>query len=132
VTHEASTSELRKFGLTVGCALAVFGGLSWWRGHETPPVVLWTLAGLLLAGALAAPAALAPVRRGWMRVGMFLGEVNSRVILTVFFYVVMAPVGFVLRLVRDPLTRSLDDGRPSDWVRRERTPVDRARYERQF
>jgi hypothetical protein len=128
----ASKTELRKFGLTVGLAFAVFGTVSWARGHETPPLVLWTLAGLLVVPALVVPAALGPIRRGWMRVGMFLGEVNSRVILTVFYYTVIAPVGFVLRRVRDPLNRSLRDGSRTDWVRRERVPVDPARYERQF
>jgi hypothetical protein len=125
-------AELRKFGLTVGTAFAVLGALSAWRGHTYPPLVLWTLAGLLVVPALLFPRALAPVQRGWMRFAMVVGEFNSRVILTVFFYLVIAPVGFVLRRVRDPLNRSFSDPRPSQWIKRERGPVDRARYERQF
>jgi len=39
----------------------------------------------------------------------------------------------VLRhLVRDPLDRSLADGKASNWIKRERQPVDPARYEQQF
>jgi len=34
--------------------------------------------------------------------------------------------------VRDPLDRSLADGTASNWVRRERQPVERSRYEQQF
>jgi hypothetical protein len=127
-----STSELRRFGLTVGAAFAVLGLVSWARGHVTPPLVLWTLAGLLAVPALVAPRLLGPVQRGWMRAAMVVGEVNSRVILTLFFYGVIAPVGLVLRRVRDPLNRSLRDRRPSQWIRRERTPFDPKRYERQF
>ena len=79
-----------------------------------------------------APRVLAPVQRVWMRAGALLGEVNSRIILTVLFYSVFAPVGFVMRRIRDPLDRSWRDGRASNWIRRPREPVDPARYERQF
>jgi hypothetical protein len=127
-----SARELRRFGLTVGGAFLLLGTLSWWRGHELPPRILWTLAGLLIVPALVAPGVLRPVQYWWMRGALVVGEFNSRVILGVFYYVVMAPVGLVMRLFRDPLDRSLTDGRTSDWIRRERGPVDPARYERQF
>lgn len=127
-----SKSELRKFGLTVGGAFALFGTISWWRGHELPPRVLWTLAGLLIVPGLIAPAILGPVQRGWMAFAMVLGHINTRIILTVLYYLVMTPVGLVMRLFRDPLDRSLKDTRDSQWIRREREPVDVARYERQF
>lgn len=127
-----SKSELRKFGLTVGTAFAVFGAISWWRGHELPPRILWTLAGLLIVPGLIAPAILGPVQRGWMAFATVLGHINTRIILTVLYYLVMTPVGLVMRLFRDPLDRSLKDTRDSQWIRREREPVDVARYERQF
>jgi hypothetical protein len=127
-----SKSELRKFGLTVGTAFAVFGAISWWRGHELPPRILWTLAGLLIVPGILAPSILGPVQRGWMAFAMVLGHINTRIILTVLYYLVMTPVGLVMRLFRDPLDRSLKDTRDSQWVRREQQPVDVARYERQF
>jgi hypothetical protein len=58
--------------------------------------------------------------------------VNARVILTVLFYGVLTPVGLVMRCVRDPLDRTLADGRASYWKRRAPTPVDPAGYENQF
>lgn len=128
----SSKSELRKFGLTVGTAFAVFGAISWWRGHEIPPRVLWTLAALLIVPGLVAPSILGPVQRGWMKLAMVLGHVNTRIILTALYYLVMTPVGLVMRLFRDPLDRSLTDSRGSQWIRREPQPVDPARYERQF
>jgi hypothetical protein len=36
-----SSSQLRRFGLTVGVGLAMIGLLSWYRGHDTAPLVLW-------------------------------------------------------------------------------------------
>jgi len=128
----SSKAELRKFGLTVGGAFLVLGTISWWRGHEWPPRVLWTLGVLLLVPGALFPSILGPVQRGWMAFATVLGHVNTRIILTVMFYVVMTPVGLIIRLFRDPLDRSLKDGNRSQWVKREQQPVDLARYERQF
>jgi hypothetical protein len=128
----AGSAELRRFGLLVGGAFLVLSAISRWRGHEMPPLVLGTLGVALIVPGLLAPRLLGPVQRVWMRAAHVMGEVNSRIILGAFFYLVLAPVGFVLRRIRDPLNRRLDDGQPSNWVRREAGPVDPARYEQQF
>lgn len=127
-----SKTELRKFGVTVGAAFAVLGTISWWRGHELPPRVLWTLGGLLFVPGLLFPGVLGPVQRAWMAFALVLGHVNTRIILTVLYYLVMTPVGFVMRLFHDPLDRSLRDGKESHWVKREPETPELARYERQF
>jgi hypothetical protein len=127
-----SAGELRRFGLTVGGIFALLALISWWRGHVLPPSVMGALGVTLVGLGLAAPSALAPVEHYWMRGARVLGEVNARIILTVLFYVVIFPVGWVLRRFRDPLDRSLADGRASTWIRREAGPVDPARYEQQF
>src|SRR5213594_699972 len=128
-----SAVELRRFGLTVGGVFLALGVLSRLRGHDVAPLVLWSVGVLLVAPGLVAPRVLAPVQRVWMGAATLLGEVNSRIILTVLFYLVIAPIGLVFRhLVRDPLDRSLTDGKASNWIRRERKPVEPARYEQQF
>lgn len=125
-------TELRKFGLTVGAAFALLGCVSWWRGHELPPRVMWTIAVLLFVPGALMPGILGPVHVAWMKFATVLGHVNTRIILTVFFYVVMTPVGLILRLFRDPLDRSLKEKRDTQWIKREQQPFDAARYERQF
>jgi hypothetical protein len=131
----ASKRELRRFGLQVGGAFLVFGSVSWWRNHVYPPIVLWTLGALLFVPGLVAPGLLVPAHRFWfgpvMKVAARIGEVVSRVVLGLMFYLVFTPIGFVMRRFRDPLDRALD-GKSSDWRRRERRPVDPASYEQQF
>ena len=127
-----SPGELRRFGLTVGGVFLALGVLSRLRGHDVAPLVLWSVGVLLVAPALVAPRVLAPVQRVWMGAATLLGEVNSRIILTVLFYGIFAPVGFVMRRIHDPLDRSWRDKKGSNWIRRHPEPVDRARYERQF
>jgi hypothetical protein len=130
---EAHTRELRKFGLTVGGAFAAFGAVSWWRGHTLPPKILWTVAVFLLVPGAFAPAVLAPVQRVWMAFAAALAFVNTRIILAVLFYVVLTPIGFVLRLFHDPVNRSMKkDTAGSQWIKRTPQPVELARYERQF
>ena len=129
---DESARNLRRFGLTVGGAFALLGLVSWARGHKIPPMVLGSLAVGLIVPGLVAPRALGPVQRYWMRGAMVVGEFNSRLILGIFYYLVIAPVGFVRRMFGDPLNRALGDRTTSAWVKRERQPVDRERYERQF
>ena len=132
MTGRVSNADLRKFGLTVGGAFALFGAISWWRGHETPPRVLWTLSVLLVVPGALFPAVLRPVHKGWMAFAEVLGRVNTRIILTALYYLVMTPVALIMRLFRDPLNRSLRHPGQSDWIKRTAEPVDPERYERQF
>jgi len=125
-------SDLRKFGLSVGGAFAVLGAISRYRGHEIAPVVLATLGVLLIVPGALAPTLLGPARSAWMRGAAAVGHFNTQVILGVFFYLVLTPIGFVMRLVRDPLNRAMDDGADSNWTLRERKPVDAASYQQQF
>ena len=58
--------------------------------------------------------------RGWMRVVHIIGNVQARVILTVLYLIMVAPVGFVMRRFSDPLR--LRPGEGTYWV--ERPPVE--------
>lgn len=125
--------ELRKFGLTVGGIFLVLAGISFWRGHEIPPVVLGALGVLLFVPGLIAPTILRPVEKGWMRFAAGLAYVNTRIILTVLYYVLFAPIGLIRRMLgKDGLNVKLGKGETSDWVKREVKPVDAAGYRMQF
>ncbi len=128
-----TTKELRKFGLAVGGTLCVLGAISFWRGHTYPPLVLWTIGAPLFLCGLVVPGILGPVERGWMKLAGVLGYVNTRIILTIVYYLVILPIGVLMRTLKgDPLDRGVGDGRPSNWVKRETQPVDPARYHMQF
>jgi hypothetical protein len=103
----------RSFGLSVGTASLVFAGLLIWRAHPRAAEVAGVAGVLLLAGGLLAPAALRIPNRLWWRFAMVLGWINSRILLTVFFFLVLTPVGCVMRLAgRSPL-RSVS--RRTNW-----------------
>jgi hypothetical protein len=107
----------RKFGFTVGGILSALAVVFILRHkHHIPYWVCVTVGPLLLLGALVAPAALGPVERVWMAGAKVLGYVNSRVLLSAVFFVLMAPVSFLLRLFgRDPLARRRDPKARTYW-----------------
>jgi hypothetical protein len=96
----------RSFGLSVGLACAAVGGLAWWNDHGLAATILIGLGALLVTGGLVAPTALRVPNQIWWRVAQTLGWVNARILLTVFFIVVLTPVGRAMRLFGwDPLRR---------------------------
>ena len=130
--EESSQLESRRFAYTVCGGLALIGLVSWYRGHTTVPAFLWTISAALFLCGLILPNLFRRVQRVWMGLATVLGWVNTRIILSLLFYVVLTPVGLILRLFRDPLDRQMGDGRASYWVRKEPTPVDPKAYENQF
>lgn len=94
----------RSFGLSVGGVSAVIGAVSWWREHDVlGPALIATGMVLVVLGLAAAPMLRVP-NRIWWRFAQAMGWVNSRVLLTAFFFVVLTPVGIIMRLLgRNPL-----------------------------
>lgn len=128
----ASDREVRKFGLMfAGICLAV-AAYSYYREGTVWPWFLGGAGGFALGGLIARPL-LRPVFIGWMKFAFVLGWVNTRIILGVFFFGVLTPVGVIMRTFgRDPLTRKIDRGPGSYWKVRESVPFDSKRYEQLF
>ena len=96
----------RRFGWTVGGAFAVLGALLLWRHRTAAGAVAVSLGGALLLLAAAAPALLAGPHRAWLALARVLGRVNSAIFLFLTFFLVLTPLGVVLRLFgRDELRR---------------------------
>lgn len=106
------TRRLREFGLLLGGMIAMaFGLLIPWIWDLRLPLWPWIAAVVLALWALLAPNSLAPVYRGWMRFGGVLGRFNTGLLLGLVFFLVMAPVGLLMRtLRRDPLCRDWEAG----------------------
>ncbi len=111
--------ELRKFGLTMAVAFAVFGGLFLWRAKPVWPY-FFGIAGFFLIFGLLFPNLLTPIEWAWMKMAHLLGQVMTRLILTLTFYLVITPLGLIMKLSgKDPLHRQFDRSASTYWV-----PVD--------
>ena len=125
-------SKGRKFGLVVGGVFSAFALIFFLRHkHHIPFWVCVTVGPTLLVLGLIAPVLLGPVEKVWMAVAGVLGWINARILLSIVFVVLVAPVALVLRLLgRDPLARRRDPKAPSYWI--EHPASDPERYKRPY
>jgi len=131
VPARLTPAEGRKFGLTVGAAFLVIAAVLWWRGK--PGAVPWVggLGALLALAGLVIPGQLGPVHRAWMGLALLLSKVTTPVFMGVVYFVVLTPVGMLMRaLGKNPLRHPYHDG--SFWVVRPAEARRRTDMERQF
>jgi hypothetical protein len=127
------TKDLRVFGLAMA---VVLGGIGIWQallGRPTAGIVLGGIAVAFLLAAVVRPRILLPLYVPWMKFGFGMGWVMTRVILTVFYFLVISPFALVRRVLgKDSLDRDLDGSASTWWRERKGDPPPRERYERQF
>ena len=138
INWKPGSRQLRSFGLVVLVGFSLLGTVRLlWPGPGHPghigasALVCFGIAavagGLGLTGAKAA----LPFYWAWMGMACVLGAIMSRVLLGLFFYALLTPLGLVMRLTgRDRLQlhrRNMD----SYWHDVPAVP-DVSRYERQF
>ena len=101
---------LRDFGLlTGGLFAAIFGLLLPWQFGWAWPIWPWVVFGTLGGLALLAPLWLEPFYRVWMKFGMVIGAIMSRIILGIVFFCVVTPTGLLMRATgKDPMRRQFD------------------------
>ena len=109
----------RNFGLVFAVVFAVIGLLPWVFGR---PVRTWGIvaAALFLAVALVAPRILAPLNKLWLKLGLLLHRVVSPIVLGIMFFLVITPMGLLMKVFgKDPLRLRFDRGASTYWIARE-------------
>ena len=100
-----SKKQLREFGLLIGFGFPLFIGwlIPALTGHGFRAWTLWVGSLGILIG-LTSPRLLYYPYKFWMKLGLALGWVNSRIILGLVYMIVLLPIAFVMRLIGyDPL-----------------------------
>lgn len=127
-----SDSQARKTALVVAAVLFAIALWNLYRGRMTVVAVLGGIAGTLVLIGLFVPVAARAFHRFWMGLAVILGYINSRILLSLLYYGVFAPVGLVRRLMgRDPMKRR-GPSQTSYWVTREYTRQTKEQFERLF
>lgn len=129
----SDTKELRRFGIIMAVAFGVIGGLLLWRGREH---YFWflILSGAFLLLGIAVPNLLRPAYKTWMTLAGIMGWFMTRIILIVLFYLVVTPIGLLMRLLgKDFLELKLDrSSAVSYWIPREGPKPEAENYSNQF
>jgi hypothetical protein len=112
-----SGSSERSFGIVIAAALLTVAAIRAWHGQSW---LAWIAAAAPFAVLAAlAPQLLRPLNKLWLRLGLLLHSLVSPLILGVLFFLVVTPVGWLMRLAgKRPL--HLQTGRDAGtyWIQR--------------
>jgi len=100
-----SKKQLREFGFLIGLGLPIFIGLiiPLIVGHTLKGWTLWIALPFLVLGILK-PQLLFYPYKVWMKIGLVLGWINSRIILGIVFFLVLQPIALIMKFLgHDPL-----------------------------
>jgi hypothetical protein len=108
----------RTFGFFFAALLAIAAGYALWKGASWGWLCAVSAA-LLAAVASAAPHALRPANRLWFALGMLLGRIVNPIVIGLMFFVVVTPVGLLMRLFgKRPLSLRFDARAETYWIER--------------
>lgn len=102
---KVSKKQLREFGFLIGFGLPIIIG---WiipaiGGHIFRTWTLWISIPALIIGIIK-PTLLYYPYLGWMRLGLLLGWINSRIILGLVYLIVLQPIALIMKTFGyDPL-----------------------------
>jgi hypothetical protein len=124
-------NNLRKFGITMGMVLgAISLFISLRHTHDALPIAIISLSFFILA---ILPASLKYIYILWMRAASVLGWINTRLILSIMFYLIFTPTGLLMKLFgADLLERKINKRKDSYWIKKEKKDFSPLDYERQF
>lgn len=124
--------EARRTAFVVAAVLVFAAAIFYYRERMITAYTAVTFAFILLIVGLFLPPLAKLFHRGWMTFAFALGYVNSRIILTLIFFMVFVPYRIISRLFgRDPLDLR-GKNRDSYWHRREKTRQEREGFEQLF
>ena len=125
--------QIKTFGIGLSIILAVFALRMFLKHHLVIHSYLIIIGFVILSLSIFKPLFLKPLYKAWLTIGLCIGWIINRVVLIIIFYLVFAPVGLVLRLIKkDLLDRKIEPQRDSYWLKKEHIEFDKSRYEKQY
>lgn len=108
---EYTPNELRHFGLIMaGMLILMFGFVLPWIFSYSIPYWPFVAAIVFAVVALVRPVLLGPVNRVWLKISDVLGWINTRLVMGIMFFLLIAPIGLLMRLLgKKPLDTKLSD-----------------------
>ena len=110
----------RAFGLVIAALFSAIAAIVW---LSTGRILFWALgiSGFLLVTALLTPSLLLPLNRLWALLGRRIGIASNYLLLGIFFFLLVTPMGGAMRILRrSSIPKRPDPAAESYW-----TPVGR-------
>ena len=122
-----TSKDLRWFAGLWWPALCAAAGLMLFRKVHNLEAATWVWIGGGLLGVLGliAPSIIRPIYLGLLRITYPIGWCVSHVVLAAMYFMIITPIGFLLRLFHDPMERRLERAAGTYWIRRQAVDIDR-------
>lgn len=134
INRDPSRRQLNQFGFVWLGFVALFGAIAWFK-FDNPVLArgLWLAAVVVPIIGWLVPAFMRLVFVGMSYLAWPIGFVVSHVVLAAVYYLVLTPIGLIMRLIGyDPMRRGFDREAASYWVERPAAAAEPRRYFRQF
>lgn len=129
---KASKKDLRSFGVMIGAIFLLIAVFSSYKDKESFRIFLY-IAGSFIGLGLLIPILLKPLYIIWMTFAAILGWIMTRLILTLLFYVIITPIGIMLKVIgKDVLEIKKQAVKESYWNQRDINLEKNQNYEKQF
>ena len=110
-------SSNRSFGLVFFAFFLIIG---LWPIFEYEDIRIWSIIAafiFLILGILDSKY-LTPLNRFWMKFGLFLGKIISPIVMGIVFFLVVTPIGIIMKIFRKDLLNIKYKKNQSYWVYR--------------
>ena len=122
IKSKIKTSSNRNFGFVF---FIVFLILGFWPITNGEEIRIWLVAIsliFLILGIMKSKL-LTPLNQLWFKFGMILGAIVAPIIMGAVFFLVVTPIGIVMRLMgKDLLNKKHDKKKETYWIKRKTSP----------
>ena len=118
-SEKIKISSNRSFGLLF---FVVFLIVSLWPLTHEGSIRIWSviISAVFLILGLINSKLLAPLNLFWFKLGMILGAIISPIVMGIVFFIVVTPIGLILRIMgKDLLNKKYDKEKETYWIKRD-------------
>lgn len=114
---EVSIKKLREFGILFAIVFSIIGTIFFLKHNVFVSDWLFGFGGAFLVCGLFMPLTLKYFFIGWMAFAFTLGYINSNILLSIFFLLILTPVSLLIRLTgKDLLSLKLKRENETYWI----------------
>ena len=133
MNKDATKKDLRQFGIALSVILGVFGTIHFFKGHGSAYPWFFALAIVFLFLGILIPKSLKQVFTIFTKIAHAIGWFNTRVILIVVYYIILTPIGLVMKMFgKDILDIKSKQNKETYWRERKTIKTDANQLTKQF
>jgi len=129
---KSDRNEVRKFGILFSIILVLSGAYALYRNSYLY-IVFFVSGGLLFVLSITSQFMMRPLQKLWMSFAIIIGWLVSHTIILAIFYLVLTPIGILLKIFRKKLLDlKINRSEESYWIPREKDEALQQNYFNQY